>query len=176
MPLNSSSGHDLLGVAACQPSVAVALSLKDGSRARGVGRPNGQGGSRGKYSSVDGDLPGVVEYLPGKGGAFDGDLTMGARTDVPAQAVAHRGHPARCESSGPRAGRSRDETFDMLHINIRSFSGHAAELNALVQLRKIPPAIVCLNETWLDKSTEQVELNGYQLTARRDRQDGQDDR
>ena len=64
----------------------------------------------------------------------------------------------------------------MLRINIQSFSDHAAELNALVQLRKIPPAMVCLNETWLDKSTEQVELNGYKLTGRRDRQDGQDDR
>jgi hypothetical protein len=32
---------------------------------------------------------------------------------VPAQAVAHRGHHVWYESSGPRAGRSRDETFDM---------------------------------------------------------------
>ena len=122
--------------------VADAPSLRNSPRATGGGRPNGRSGGRGKYSSVDGDPPGAAEYL------------MAARTDVPAQAVAHRGLPVRCESSSPQAGRSRDETFDMLHINIRSFSGHAAELNALVQLRKIPPALVCLNETWLDKSTE----------------------
>ena len=99
---------------------------------------------------------------------------MAACADVPAQAVAHQCHP---EANGFGAGRSRVETFAMLHINIRNFMGHAAGLSALVQLRKTPPTIVCLNETWLEKSTEHVELSGYKkITARRDWQDGQDDR
>ena len=89
--------------------------------------------------------------------------------------------PLRDETSGRTPGaclqtkcrpRSR-EVFDVSHINIRSFIGHAAELNALIQLRKSPPAIVSLNGTWLDESTEQVELEGYELVAR---QEGQDDR
>ena len=94
------------------------------------------------------------------------------------------GTPLRDQASGRAPGAccqtkrrpKSGEALDVLHINIRSFVSHAAELNALIQLRKSPPAIVSVNETWLDRSTQQVELEGYELVARRDRQEGQDDR
>ena len=45
-------------------------------------------------------------------------------------------------------------------------------MTAVIRACKQPPALVCLNETFLDPSTEDVELEGYQLIARRDRDDG----
>ena len=68
----------------------------------------------------------------------------------------------------------RGTDIDILHLNIQGFCGHAAELSAYIQLLKTSPSIICLNETFLDKSTPEVELHGYVLAARRDRQDGQD--
>ena len=45
-----------------------------------------------------------------------------------------------------------------------------AELTATLRLMDKPPALVCLNETFLDKSVKTVQLEGYELVARRDRQ------
>ena len=39
-------------------------------------------------------------------------------------------------------------------------------------MSKTVPAIVCLNETFLDESVEDVSLEGYIMVARRDRADG----
>ena len=62
--------------------------------------------------------------------------------------------------------------FSVLHVNIRGFMSKVAELTARLRLLKSSPTLVCLNETFLDASTKEVELEGYVLVARRDRRDG----
>ena len=47
-----------------------------------------------------------------------------------------------------------------------------AELVARLRSMKVKPTLICLNETWLDPSTKKIELEGYVLISRRDRQDG----
>ena len=74
--------------------------------------------------------------------------------------------------SGDSARPTAHTALEIFHVNIRGFLSHAAELVAFIRLRPRPPAIVCLNETFLDKSTKLVELEGYEVSARRDRQDG----
>ena len=39
---------------------------------------------------------------------------------------------------------------------------------AVIRVSKFIPALVCLNETFLDKSIGEVPLEGYSLVARRD--------
>ena len=64
------------------------------------------------------------------------------------------------------------ETFHILFYNIRGLLSHSTELMAVVRISKIPPALICLNETFLDESVEDVVLEGYSIVARRDRSDG----
>jgi len=47
-----------------------------------------------------------------------------------------------------------------------------AELSAAIRVCKTMPTLVCLNETFLDESIEEVLLEGYTIVARRDRDDG----
>ena len=64
--------------------------------------------------------------------------------------------------------------FDIFHTSIQGYSiRHAAELVASLKLLKSMPAIVCLGETFLEKNTENIELEGYVVVARRDKDDGQ---
>ena len=60
----------------------------------------------------------------------------------------------------------------MLHLNLRGYLSHIAETTALLRGMKENLFLVTLNETFLSKAIEHVELEGYQLLARRDR-DGQ---
>jgi hypothetical protein len=62
--------------------------------------------------------------------------------------------------------------LEVLHVNIRGFVSHSAELAAHIRLMKAAPSIVCINETFLDKLVENVELEGYAVIGRRDRDDG----
>ena len=48
------------------------------------------------------------------------------------------------------------ETLHILFYNVRGLLSHAAELQAAIRVSSIVPAIVCLNETFLDKSIEAV--------------------
>ena len=41
-----------------------------------------------------------------------------------------------------------------------------------MRLSTVPPSLICLNETFLDDSVEDVSLEGYECVARRDRADG----
>ena len=41
---------------------------------------------------------------------------------------------------------------------------------------KVKPLVVCLTETFLDASIQEISLEGYLLISRRDRGDGDDDR
>ena len=58
----------------------------------------------------------------------------------------------------------------MLHLNLRGYLSHIAETTAILRGMEQKPFLVTLNETFLNKAIEHVELEGYQLLARRDRE------
>ena len=58
----------------------------------------------------------------------------------------------------------------MLHINLRGYVSHIAEVTALLRGMVNKPFLVTLNETFLTKSIENVQLEGYQVLVRRDRE------
>ena len=64
----------------------------------------------------------------------------------------------------------------MLQCNIRGFSSHCVELEGQLRLLPTRPEIVCLNETLLevplDATAGRIELEGYTLISRRERDDG----
>ena len=64
--------------------------------------------------------------------------------------------------------------FTVFHCNLNGFRTHADELDAYLELLEDKPTFVLLNETKLDKSTqdEELTLTGYSLLSRRDRRDG----
>ena len=63
-------------------------------------------------------------------------------------------------------------TLHILFYNIQGLQSHVAELSAAIRVCKTMPTLVCLNETFLDESIEEVLLEGYTIVARRDRDDG----
>jgi hypothetical protein len=57
-----------------------------------------------------------------------------------------------------------------MHVNIQGCSTkHLAELSAYIRLCSSSPDIVSVNETFLDPSIEDVELEGFAVVGRRDR-------
>jgi hypothetical protein len=62
--------------------------------------------------------------------------------------------------------------FGIFFVNIQGLLSHLPELTAALHVLKIAPGLVCLNETFLDASIESITLEGYELVARRDRDDG----
>lgn len=65
-----------------------------------------------------------------------------------------------------------EQSFKILFYNVQGLISHAAELAALIRILRAQPALICLNETFLDTSTGEVPLEGYRVVARRDRKDG----
>ena len=65
---------------------------------------------------------------------------------------------------------SGDSSLNMLHLNLRGYLSHIAEVTALIRDLPVKPFLVSLNETFLSKAVEQVKLEGYQVLARRDRE------
>ena len=59
--------------------------------------------------------------------------------------------------------------FSMLHLNLRGYLTHIVEVIALLRQLDVKPFLVTLNETFLTKAVEHVELEGYEVLARRDR-------
>ena len=57
----------------------------------------------------------------------------------------------------------------MAVVNVQGLKPHLAALTAHLRLLAEMPDLVCLTETHLDQATEDVQLEGYVLTARRDR-------
>ena len=90
----------------------------------------------------------------------------------------------RLRRRGPRSAEARarralrhsspfgEEEIRILHANVRGVRSKRFELEATIQLLDPKPEIVCLNETFLDKSVEEFVLQGFQCVARRDRPDG----
>ena len=64
----------------------------------------------------------------------------------------------------------------IMHVNIQGLRSHLTELCAVIRLSAEPPDIVCVNETFLDKAVEQIELEGFKVVGRRDRSHNGDDR
>ena len=67
----------------------------------------------------------------------------------------------------------RRADFTVWHCNVQGFASSSAELAARVRLADTAPVLICLNETFLDRSVEQVSMEGYAVVARRDRDTGQ---
>ena len=106
-------------------------SLREGSRATGAGRPNGQGGARGKYSSVDGDLLGAAEYLPGP--AKFPDLAV-EFLDLPGAAGYAQG----------LVPDTRLANLYIMHVNSHGVRSHMAKFIAAIRLSTTPPDVVTL--------------------------------
>ena len=79
-----------------------------------------------------------------------------------------RGGPAREIQEG--IAESREKCLKMLHLNLRGYLSHIAETTALLRSMEEKRFLVALNDTFLSKAIENVELEGYQLLARRDRE------
>ena len=62
--------------------------------------------------------------------------------------------------------------FRVLHVNIKGWISHAAELVAKLRRLTEKPDLICVNETALNRIIEHLTLRGYSLVARRDRSDG----
>ena len=58
----------------------------------------------------------------------------------------------------------------MLHINLRGYVSHIAEVTALLRGIVNKPFLVTLNEMFLTKAIENVQLESYQVLVRRDRE------
>ena len=74
-----------------------------------------------------------------------------------------------CNNTEPKHECSEDGLI-MLHLNLRGYLSHIAEVTALVRGMIKKPFLVTLNETFLNKAIEHVQLEGYQVLARRDRE------
>ena len=61
------------------------------------------------------------------------------------------------------------EFFTILHVNVRGFASHLAEIEGFLALMTTPPNFIALNETFLNKSTDEIRISGYTLVGRRDR-------
>ena len=60
----------------------------------------------------------------------------------------------------------------IVYLNIRSYSKHRVELEARISQLPTAPSLIIVTESWLDRTIEQVNLTGYTVVARRDRNDG----
>jgi len=87
----------------------------------------------------------------------------------------------------PQSTVSNDDIFDQSEIpasnacqkgvfvysvNIQCLLAHKAELEYSLSVHR--PHIVLIQETWLDASTEQVQISGYVEVSRRDRREGEE--
>jgi hypothetical protein len=59
-------------------------------------------------------------------------------------------------------------SFTIDHVNVQGFESHAAELEGHIALNGAPH-LLALNETFLDRSRESVQIGGFELISRRDR-------
>ena len=66
----------------------------------------------------------------------------------------------------------QDMKFRVLHVNIRGWISHAAELVARLRRLTKKPDLICVNETFLNRTVEHLTLECYSLVARLDRNNG----
>ena len=101
--------------------------------------------------------------------AVEADAVETAPAGPEAEAVAVGNQS--CTGPAAAVGNAR-KRFSVWQCNIRGFVSKAVQLAARVRLAQKKPDVICLNETFLDKSIEDVVLEGYVVVARLDRQDG----
>ena len=65
-----------------------------------------------------------------------------------------------------------ESKFLILHVNIRGWVSHNAELVATIKIMDRIPDLVCVNGTLLNQAVGDISLQGYTLIARSDRSDG----
>ena len=70
--------------------------------------------------------------------------------------------PAKIDSPQP---------FLIYCINIRCLLSNFAEL--CVQVKAVDPHLILLQETWLNKSVEEISIPGYNIISRRDRNENE---
>ena len=58
----------------------------------------------------------------------------------------------------------------MVHLELRNYFSHIAEVSAAMRGTIMKSFLVSLHETCLSKAIEHVQLDGYQVFARRDRE------
>ena len=73
------------------------------------------------------------------------------------------------ESHEPNDGQEIQRMLVVWHVNIQGLRSSVAELVARIRLASKPPMILCLNETFLNQSIGEVEVEGFDLIARWDR-------
>ena len=74
-----------------------------------------------------------------------------------------------CKDNYGRIHKLFKDKITIFVLNIRSLRAHKAELES--HLEALHPHLVLLQETWLDKSHEEIQLMNYVLVSRRDRSD-----
>jgi hypothetical protein len=144
-----------------------------------------RGGGRGLYEHVDGDLP-VAQALvqspmplssnceaPGSGAVHMEKLTRPGAGEASASVAGPAQEKRRAKLPGVPIKGFKHERIGILFYNIRGLISHLAELISVVRLLPQLPSLICLNETFLNRSIEDVTVEGYRMVARRDRDDGQ---
>jgi len=71
------------------------------------------------------------------------------------------------------AGSEPLPNITIMHVNMQGLLSSLAELTACIRLLARPPDIVCINETFLNDSIGNVELEGFVTVGRRDRRGGE---
>ena len=113
------------------------------------------------------------KFASGESGSMFPNAVEGARSvsPPPAEACGESQAISAGENCNAIEASILDTRLSILHVNIRGWLSHEAELHAnLVDLSC--PSFVALTETWLDKSIPNISLEGYSLVARLDRRDG----
>ena len=89
--------------------------------------------------------------------------------------IHHRATPKRKSVQQPSELQTedtlRDPALTILHANVRGLRTRACELCGLIRTLDNKPGLLCLNETFLDPSVKDVQLEGYEIVARHDRKD-----
>jgi len=80
----------------------------------------------------------------------------------------------RCEDSQDAQEETKAKPFHpehlcVWHINIQGLRSHVAELAARLRMREQTPHVLCYNETFLEESVEDVQIESYMAIASWDR-------
>ena len=76
--------------------------------------------------------------------------------------------PGRTGQSSPSTSIDLNSCFTVYHLNVRGLRGNHAVFDALLS-NLGSPTLVAVTETWLDKTTESLDLTGYHRVSRLDR-------
>ena len=74
--------------------------------------------------------------------------------------------------SGPLPLSSLCTPFFIFHCNVRGLLFKLTEVNARLKFIPEKPSILCFTETWLNPSSRRLDVAGYTVVSRRDRNDG----